>query len=163
MERMTRRTPDGTAYSKSFAPISEHMMMLTDRLAAYEDAMPLERAQELAQAEKDGRLVVLPLDKIRWINAILAERERQDGKWGYPQENTYCEWASILTEEVGELAKEMNELNFGRGDAERMEAEAVQVAAVALSILEQSAVAYVVTVQTAVALGRMTRKEAEDA
>ena len=30
------------------------------RLAAYEDAMPLERAQELAQAEKDGRLVVLP-------------------------------------------------------------------------------------------------------
>lgn len=30
------------------------------RLAAYEDAMPLERAQELSQAEKDGRLVVLP-------------------------------------------------------------------------------------------------------
>lgn len=30
-----------------------------NRLAAYEDAMPLERAQELAQAEKDGRLVVL--------------------------------------------------------------------------------------------------------
>ena len=28
-------------------------------LAKYEDAMPLERAQELAQAEKDGRLVVL--------------------------------------------------------------------------------------------------------
>lgn len=32
---------------------------VVDRLAAYEDAMPLERAQELAQAEKDGRLVVL--------------------------------------------------------------------------------------------------------
>lgn len=32
-----------------------------DRLAAYEDTMPLERAQELAQAEKDGRLVVLPV------------------------------------------------------------------------------------------------------
>lgn len=31
-----------------------------DRLAAYEDTMHLERAQELAQAEKDGRLVVLP-------------------------------------------------------------------------------------------------------
>ncbi len=29
-------------------------------LAAYEDTMPLERAQELVQAEKDGRLVVLP-------------------------------------------------------------------------------------------------------
>lgn len=33
---------------------------MVDRLAAYEDALPLERAQELAQAEKDGRLVVLP-------------------------------------------------------------------------------------------------------
>lgn len=29
-------------------------------LAAYEDTMPLERAQELAQTEKDGRLLVLP-------------------------------------------------------------------------------------------------------
>lgn len=29
-------------------------------LAAYEKAMPVERAQELAQAEHDGRLVVLP-------------------------------------------------------------------------------------------------------
>ena len=30
------------------------------RLAAYEDIMPLDLAQEFAQAEKDGRLVVLP-------------------------------------------------------------------------------------------------------
>ena len=36
------------------------MQDVIDRLAAYEDAMPLERAQELAQAEKDGRLVMLP-------------------------------------------------------------------------------------------------------
>lgn len=33
---------------------------LRDRLKMYEDVMPLERAQELAQAEKDGWLVVLP-------------------------------------------------------------------------------------------------------
>lgn len=33
---------------------------MIDHLAAYEDTMPLERAQELAQAEKDGRMVVLP-------------------------------------------------------------------------------------------------------
>lgn len=31
-----------------------------NRLAAYEDTMSIERALELAQAEKDGRLVVLP-------------------------------------------------------------------------------------------------------
>jgi len=36
------------------------------KLAAYEDAMPIERAQELAQAEKDGRLVVLPSDDYTW-------------------------------------------------------------------------------------------------
>lgn len=36
-----------------------------DRLAAYEDTMPFERAQELAQAEKDGRLVAyMPGDKV---------------------------------------------------------------------------------------------------
>lgn len=32
---------------------------LRSRLKMYEDIMPLDRAQELAQAEKDGRLVVL--------------------------------------------------------------------------------------------------------
>lgn len=31
-------------------------------LAAYENAMPLERAQKLAQVERDGRMVVLPKD-----------------------------------------------------------------------------------------------------
>lgn len=36
---------------------------LRGRLKMYEDAMPLERVQELAQAEKDGRLVVLPCAK----------------------------------------------------------------------------------------------------
>lgn len=33
---------------------------VVSRLAAYEDAMPIERAQELARAETDRRLVVLP-------------------------------------------------------------------------------------------------------
>ena len=33
---------------------------MVNRLAAYEDAMTLERAQELAQAEQDGRLIALP-------------------------------------------------------------------------------------------------------
>lgn len=109
------------------------------------------------------RLVVLPAEKVQWIKAILAERERQDKKWGYPQENTYCEWSSILSEEVGELAKELNELNFGRGDPEKMASEAVQVAATALSILEQAAIAHEVTVQAAMALGRMERPDAEAA
>lgn len=42
----------------SYDCLYAHMVAVT-RLKEYEDTMPLERAQELAQAEKDGRLVVL--------------------------------------------------------------------------------------------------------
>lgn len=121
----------------------------------------LERAKELAQAERDGHLVQPDAMQIPWVKAILSERERQDKKWGFPQENTYCEWAAILAEETGELAKELNELNFGRGDPERMRSEAVQVAAVSLALLEQSTTAYLVTAQVTEALGRLTHQEAK--
>lgn len=69
MERLTIKTPQGPALKMRAAYPSEEaaqedLMRLfyvaVGRLAAYEDTMPLERAQELAQAEKDGRLVVLP-------------------------------------------------------------------------------------------------------
>lgn len=77
--------------------------------------------------------------KVRELSAALyhvkQELQVQEKLWGFPQRNTYCEWSSILGEETGELAKELNELNFGRGDRERMRAEAIQVAAVAVSIL----------------------------
>ncbi len=68
-------------------------------------------------------------------SAVDHERDARGKKWGFPQHNTYCEWSSILAEEMGELAKELNELTFGRGDRDRMRAEAAQVAAVAISIL----------------------------
>lgn len=48
-----------------------------NRFAKYEDAMSLERAQELAQAEKDGRLVVLPFkmgDMVWADTAIVGDR-----------------------------------------------------------------------------------------
>lgn len=79
------------------------------------------------------------------FEAVQQERDRQDMKWGYPQLNTFCEWASILGEEYGELAKELNELNFGRGDMCKMIEEAVHVAAVAVSIIEHAEVAAQVT------------------
>lgn len=43
-------------YTSEYLPIID----AAQRLADYEDAMPLERVQELAQADKDGRLMVLP-------------------------------------------------------------------------------------------------------
>ena len=69
MERLTMRNDKGVAFWRDKRCAGggyrltenrkdqEHL----DRLAAYEDAMPLERAKELAQAEKDGRLMVLPV------------------------------------------------------------------------------------------------------
>lgn len=188
MKRLTIRTLQGDAYYKPMGidcgncdtceRRMSHMSKLADRLADYEDTglepeeiqslCEMDKRSRMAQmlrweeAEKAGRLVVLPERKAPWVKAILAERDRQDLKWGFPQENTYCEWASILAEEAGELCKELNELNFGRGDLDRMETEAIQVAAVALSIIEQAAVAHRVTEQIAIALGRMIRQEAEE-
>lgn len=46
----------------SYDCLYAHMVAAT-LLKQYEDTMPLERAQELARAEKDGRLVVLPCKK----------------------------------------------------------------------------------------------------
>ena len=69
MERLTHyETPEKHAYvDRGLVSLGWYSMTdegfrgpAIDRLAAYEDAMPLERAQELAQADQDGRLVVLP-------------------------------------------------------------------------------------------------------
>lgn len=73
------------------------------------------------------------------LELVREERRRQDEKWGYPQKRTPFEWISILTEEVGELAQATNDAFTGgkwTGDPDRVRAEAVQVAAVAVSILE---------------------------
>ncbi len=68
---------------------------------------------------------------------VHAERDRQDVKWGYPQNNTPFEWVSILMEEVGELAEAVNDAMLG-GDKNLKQAvkEAVHVSAVALAIVE---------------------------
>lgn len=77
------------------------------------------------------------IDKADAMVAVFAERNRQNEKWGYPQDNTPFEWLSILTEEVGEFAEALNNaLLGGDGDLGDAIVEAVQVAAVALSIVE---------------------------
>ena len=76
----------------------------------------------------------------RAIADVIAELERQDEKWGYPQNNHPFEWTSILGEEFGEMCKDINEACFNagsnRGDFEKAITEAVQVAAVSVSIVD---------------------------
>ena len=84
------------------------------------------------------------------LNEVIAERERQNRKWGV-QDHNAVEWVAILTEEVGEVAKEAVDFHFANGDVDpslkageslqrlRMEnyrKEMIQVAAVAIQAVE---------------------------
>lgn len=77
------------------------------------------------------------------LSEVLDERQRQNEKWG-EQNHSPLEWIAILTEEVGEVAKEAHEFHFGvRGTTEMIEEklkmyrkEMAQVAAVAIQAIE---------------------------
>lgn len=76
------------------------------------------------------------------IQSVIDERKRQDEKWGQ-QDHAPTVWMCILGEEFGELCQAVNETWFDNGPDERqkggyenMRAEAVQVAAVAVSLIE---------------------------
>tara|TARA_Y100000034_G_C6690153_1_gene303858 strand:+ start:340 stop:600 length:261 start_codon:yes stop_codon:yes gene_type:complete len=49
------------------------------------------------------------LPRAQVLEAVLAERERQDDKWGDQTHNSDEYWMVILTEETGEVAREVYE------------------------------------------------------
>jgi len=73
---------------------------------------------------------------------IDDERQRQNKKFGDQSGNTFSQWITILTEEVGESAEEALNIEFGKTETEkinamsRLETEMNQVAAVAVAIIE---------------------------
>lgn len=71
------------------------------------------------------------------LDSILAERLRQDARWG-EQNHDPITYLSILMEEVGEMAQAALQTRFGgkRGGLDHLREEAVQTAAVALAIVE---------------------------
>lgn len=80
------------------------------------------------------------------LNDITIERDKQNEKWG-EQNHLPIEWMSILMEEVGEASKEVVEAYFNRQEGDlfntqrteamlRFRAEMVQVAAVAVQMIE---------------------------
>ena len=78
--------------------------------------------------------------QLDYLFDICQERENQVNKWGI-QNHTPIEWAAILMEEVGEVSREALEYHFHKfykdtGQLERYEKELIQVAAVALAMLE---------------------------
>jgi NTP pyrophosphatase (non-canonical NTP hydrolase) len=72
----------------------------------------------------------------RSIDLVLRERDQQDDRWGV-QRHSWPEWMSILTEEVGEAAQAANNEYFHpSGDLSRLKEELVQVASVAIAMVE---------------------------
>ena len=80
------------------------------------------------------------------LEKIVLERQRQDLKWGPPEElpkdRTPEHWLAILMEEVGELAEAVVEKAAGghRKWDSAIHKELIQTAAVAISWLEWLAV-----------------------
>lgn len=78
------------------------------------------------------------------FDAVKNERLRQIKKWGAKSDNHPFEWMSILGEEFGELCEAVNETCFKhgthpeRGGQDQIIAEAAQVAAVAVAIIESA-------------------------
>lgn len=69
------------------------------------------------------------------IDLVLAERARQDAKWGEQNHDPFT-YLTVLSEEVGELAQAALHTRFGGSKADGLMDEAVQTAAVALAIVE---------------------------
>ena len=73
---------------------------------------------------------------ISWlIKKVEAESNHQIDKWGI-QTHSAFKWLTILTEEVGSLAKAILEHEQQCGTKEKVVSEAIQVATVALKIAE---------------------------
>lgn len=74
---------------------------------------------------------------IEVLKEVLAERERQDAKWGV-QNHALPLWMTILMEEVGEAARVAisDAHGFSLSDRKHCRAELVQVAAVAVAAIE---------------------------
>jgi len=69
------------------------------------------------------------------IEQVVQERKRQTAKWG-EQNHDMATWMLILHEETGELSETELHRIFGGPKADSQMNEAIQVAAVALQIVE---------------------------
>lgn len=67
---------------------------------------------------------------------VIAEMQRQDNKWGADRNLDPFLWASILGEEVGEFNQAILHDHYGGKFAGTAREEIVQIAAVALQIIE---------------------------
>ena len=71
------------------------------------------------------------------IQDTILEIKRQDNKWGADRDNHPLVWLSIIQEEFGELAKEINDAYFQTENlSENYRKELVQIVAVGLQAIK---------------------------
>lgn len=70
------------------------------------------------------------------IGSVIAEMNWQDKKWGADRNQHPFVWQTILSEEVGEFSQAILHDEFGGHKSGTAREEMVQVAAVALQIIE---------------------------
>lgn len=66
---------------------------------------------------------------------VMVERGKQDGKWGEQNHDPFT-WLTILGEEVGEACEAALESKFGKWGIDQYRDELIQVAAVAVAMIE---------------------------
>jgi NTP pyrophosphatase (non-canonical NTP hydrolase) len=91
--------------------------------------------QDISKVLPGNNDEVSDLDKFMF--EVSRELDRQDQKWGSNRDKHPLEWQSILMEEVGEVANEINESNFDAIVGDNYIKEIVQVAACAFRMYEQ--------------------------
>lgn len=69
------------------------------------------------------------------LNEVIVERFKQDYKWGVQHHDEF-KWLAILGEEIGEANKAVLENYFVNGSLDDYRTELIQVAAVAVAMVE---------------------------
>lgn len=76
-------------------------------------------------------------EKVKIMSDVIAERNRQDAKWGEQNHSAYV-WATIIGEEYGETCKAINEFGFNPTPETEQDiyTEAIQTMASCMAMLE---------------------------
>lgn len=101
-----------------------------DKAGCFDVAISIIREAEQYQAIGEP-------EKKKIIADVLAERKRQDEKWGV-QEHRADTWVSIIGEEYGEMCKAVNEFGFDPKEETISDiyTEAIQTMASCMAMLE---------------------------
>ena len=70
----------------------------------------------------------IEIARAKVLENVLAERERQDSIWGDQRDNADDTLALIALEELGEVAKDINDTKLGSAYTEIIQVAAVMIA-----------------------------------